>query len=226
MKRQSNCHKFYLFFRTILCFIVISKSSLSIGSLPLSDEAFDAPKIVAVENKLFNPKYDLTVDVSFLPIDAFFKGIAPGMTFTYAFTPFLSWEVARLHYSQNQDTNLKNDLINNFNVRPQGVLDTIESTVSSNIVYTPIYSKNLLFNTSLIHGALSLVAGAGVVKFSSGETASKFGGGMYYRFFSSPRISYKLDGRVYGHLGKKKSSDVIMYISFGLSYEFGDNKPF
>lgn len=196
---------------------------LSASSLP--NEPFDAPQIVALENKLFNPKDDLTMEIAILPIDAFFKGIAPGLTYTHSFTPYLGWEIARVHYSQNQDTNLKKDLVNKFNVRPHGVLDTIEYTASTNIVYTPLYSKNLLFNQTLVHGALSLVGGAGVVKFSSGETAPKLGGGLYYRFFSSPKISYKMDGRVYYHLGKNKSSDIIMYISLGLAYEFGDNKP-
>lgn len=204
-------------------FLLLNRYSLA-ANLP--DEAFDAPKIVAVENQLFNPKDDLTFDIASLPIDAFFKGIAPGLTFTHFFTPYLGWEIARLHYSKNEDTNLKKDLINKFNVRPQGVLDTIENTLSTNIVYTLIYSKNLLFNQSLVHGALSLVAGVGVVKFSSGDTAPKFGGGLYYRFFSSPRISYKIDGRIYAHQGKNKSSDIIMYLSVGLAYEFGDNKPY
>lgn len=192
----------------------------------LTDEVFDAPKVVAIENRLYNPKNDLTLDIASLPIDAFFKGIAPGLTFTHAFTPYLGWEILRVHSSNNQDTNLRKDLVENFNVRPQGVLDSVQLTASTNIVYTPIYSKNLLFNEKLVHGALSLVAGAGTVKFTSGDTASKFGGGMYYRFFSSPILSYKLDGRIYAHQGKKKSSDMIMYISFGVSYEFGDNKPF
>lgn len=218
---MKNSSLFNLF---IALTLVVTNQKLYAAAL--SDEVFDAPKVVAVENRAFNPKHDITVDVAFLPIDAFFKGVAPGLTYTYAFTPYLAWEIVRVHSSKNQDTNLKKDLIENFNVRPQGVLDSIALTASTNIVYTPIYSKNLLFNEKLVHGALSMVAGAGQVKFTSGETAVKFGGGLYYRFFSSPTLSYKLDGRMYAHQGKKKSSDVIMYISFGISYEFGDNKPF
>jgi hypothetical protein len=89
-------------------------------------------------------------------------------------------------------------------------------------VYTPIYSKNLFFNQSVVHGEMSFVGGGGVAGFHSKETATMVGGGFILRFFSSELVSYKLDGRLYYHTGQKKSSDLLLNINLGMSFELGN----
>ena len=152
--------------------------------LAAEDSAYELPKIVALENRKFNPKNDITVQFGILPLDAFYKGFFAGASYTYSYKSYLSWEMLNFQMVSVQDTSLKKDLITNFNVQPQGILDSIKYSVSSNVVYTPIYSKNLLFNTSLLYGEFSFLGGAGVVGFSSGEVAPMLGGGIMLRAFN------------------------------------------
>ncbi len=189
------------------------------------DEAFDRPQVVAVEPRAFNPRYDITANLGFLPIDAFYKGLTYGVSYTQSYTSLWSWEIVNANYSSKMDTNLKKDLLSNFNVRPQGILDHVQWFALSNVVYTPIYSKNLLFNQRILYGSTSLVLGGGMVGFSEGDVVPALGGGVIIRAFHSEKYSSKFDFRSYMHFGQGKSSDVILMITYGLSFELGNNKP-
>lgn|GEM_PF-1803800 len=184
-----------------------------------------APKIAAVEPRLYNPRYDVTGYFSSLPIDAFYKGWALGVAYTHGWSAAWSWEVVNAQFNSKQDTGLRQDLIQNFGVAPKGILDHVSTFAASNFVYTPIYAKNLLFNESILHSHVSFVFGGGIVSFSSGQTAPMFGGGLIYRVFHNPKYSSKFDFRLYAHTAAGKSSDMIMLVSYGLAYDFGDNRP-
>ncbi|MBK7962863.1 MAG: hypothetical protein IPK04_17720 [Bdellovibrionales bacterium] len=116
---------------------------------------------------------------------------------------------------------MKRDLINNFSVKPQGILDSIKYHVATHVVYTPIYSKNLLFNNEVMHGEWSFVGGAGMVGYTSGDTAPMYGGGLIGRFFKSNIVSYKFDARIYAQTAQNKSSDLLLMLNIGMSFEIG-----
>lgn len=187
--------------------------------------AYELPKLVAVEPKAFNPRYDVTANIGILPIDAFYKGIALGVSYTQSYTTAWQWEILNVNLNFKSDTNLKSDLIDVFQVRPSGILDYISWYTTSNAIYTPIYSKNLLFNRELLYGSFSFVMGGGTVGFNSGDIAPMLGGGLILRAFHSPTKSSKLDFRIYQHFASNKSSDQVLILTYGLSFELGDNKP-
>ena len=215
-------------FRAIaIVFLTIVPFGLRIAeAASIPEEVFEAPKIVAIENRKFSPKHDLTVDLALLPMDAFFRGLGAGLGYTYFFEPYFGWEIFKIHYVNSEETNLKKDLSLNFEAKPKNPLDPIAWTASTNLVYTPFYSKNLLFNNKLIHSTYNFTAGLGSVGFKSKETASTVGLGFNLRFFSSPLLSYRFDARLYNHFGKNKASDFIMFVGFGLVFEFGNNKAY
>lgn len=206
-----------------LLFLTLIFSQLAAAEAP--ELAYQMPKLVAVEPKAYNPHYDITANVSILPIDAFYKGIAMGVSYTHSYNPAWQWEVINANLNFKSDTNLKTDLIDVFHVRPTGILDHITWYAVTNAVYTPIYSKNLLYNRELLYGSFSFVFGGGTVGFDSGDIAPMLGGGLILRAFHSPKLSSKLDFRMYQHLATGKSSDQVLILAYGLSFELGDNKP-
>lgn len=183
------------------------------------NDPYQLPPIVAVENRQFNPRHDLSLGVGILPLDAFYKSYSYGLSYTYGWKEFLRWEAINASLCSSQDTGLKQELLDKFRVQPTGILDSVRWMMTSNVVYTPIYSKNLLFNRSIVHGEFSGVAGAGLVGWSSGESAPMLGGGLIVRFFKSETLSFKFDNRLYYHFGKNKSSDLLLAINLGLSFE-------
>lgn len=214
MKRQHDVQVLVGIFVLIILFY-----SGSLRAAP--SEAFDAPKVVAVEPRMFSPQHDVTAQLSILPLDAFYKGFAAGVSYTYSGSSAWSWEIVNANLNSKSDTNLKRDLTEKFNVRPQGILDHVTWYGTTNAIYTPIYSKNLLFNKDLLYGSSSFVFGGGMVGFSGGDTAALLGGGAIIRVFHSPRRSSKFDFRLYMHTASGKSSDMILLLTYGLSFELG-----
>jgi len=200
-------------------------SSFAFAAAP--DEAYDVPKIVAVEPRAFNPHYDLTVQLSYLPMDAFYKGWAPGLSYTQTLSSSWSWEVFNANYSFNTDTSLQKDLTDNFDVRPSNssVLDPVLWYATTSAIYTPIYSKYLVGNESVRYGSVSYVFSAGSVNFKSGDQRPLLGAGFILRAFHSLSKSSKFDGRIYYHFSNDKSTDTILMLTYGFSFEMGDGKP-
>lgn len=185
------------------------------------EDPYELPAVVAVDNKKFNPVHDFTLLAGSMPLDAFYKAYDFGFSYTYGWKNYLRWEVINASITTTTDTGLKKDLIENYGATPVGILDSIKSIYTTNLVYTPIYSKNLFMNDSIIRGELSFVGGGGIVTFKSGDRGNLYGGGIILRYFHTPALSYKLDTRLYAHNAANKSSASALIINFGLSYSFG-----
>ena len=159
-----------------------------------SSHLYDVPKIYAVENRRYQTNKELTMHVGYLPSDAFNKGYLIGGSYTHFFNSYLGWEVVNLNYSFNQATHLKKDLMDCCalevqNVGFNGALDYIQWYGLSNLVYTPFYTKYLLFNRKVIHGEFSLVGGYGAAHFA--HTGTK---GMFSGFNPIECISFSTEG--------------------------------
>jgi outer membrane beta-barrel protein len=193
------------------------------GLLPLFSwaDAYDLPQVVAIESRLFQVKNEITPEIGILPLDAFNKSLTYGGTYTHYFSSYWGWEVLEFKMANNMNTGLKNDLITQFNVRPQGILDSIKYYGMTNLVYTPVYSKNLFFNQSIYHSDTSFVLGVGSVNFESGESAPIFGGGLMLRYFLGASTNIKLNSRLYYHTGQNKSSNFLLALNIGFSIQFG-----
>lgn len=187
-------------------------------------DAYDLSKVVALEERQYWVNHDLTVKLGTYPLDSFNKSYVGGLSYAYMFKPYWGWEIVDFQWARNQSTGLKSDLINNFGVAPQGILDYISWVATTNLVYTPIYAKNLWFNSRVIYSEMSFVVGAGTVNYNSGDHAMAFGGGAVARYFLSQRTSLKFDGRLYYDLAQDKNSNLILMLNVGLAFQLGSSK--
>lgn len=196
--------------------------TLSHGAPAASTTDYQAPEISAVEKKKYSPQKDLSAKLGVLPLDAFYKAVSLGVAYTKNFESYWGWEIINADVAFTQDTGLKKDLLQNYSVKPQGILEYPKYTVSTNFVYTPMYTKNLLRNIDVVHSEVSLVGGGGMVAFNSGDTAPMVGGGFIMRYYSSQKLSYKFDTRLYYTTATGKSSNFLLNIGFALAFEFGE----
>lgn len=187
---------------------------------------YDIPKVRAVQDRPYYLNEDLTAQIGFLPSDAFNKGYTIGASYTHYFSEYIGWEVANANYSINAPTALKNDLIDNFGAQVQnngfgGVLDYINYYVTSNLVYTPMYMKSLLFNSSVVRSEMSFVAGGGGAYFRATGWKALVSIGFFLRFFRTTSQSFKLDIRnnIYfeSSLGAVNAFSIMLGYSFQLS---------
>lgn len=190
-------------------------------------EVYDLPEVVALQNRANFLNDGITLTMGYLPSDAFNKGITFGGTYTYFFSDYLAWEVFNAHYNLNIETALKDDLVTNFpieieNVGFEGRLDFPQYYLTSNIVYTPVYNKNLFFNDLVVNGEISFVLGGGMIRFKDTGFKPLVDGGMYLRYFLSPATSLKFDFRVNLYHDSTLGLQNFLSLIVGYSFQLGE----
>ena len=212
--------------RWILLFALAWVGAVSPAHGAPPESYYDLPKVVAVQNRTYYLNHDLTVNLGWLPSDAFNKGYTIGGSYTYFFSDYLGWEVANVNYSFNSETNLKKDLLENFgaaveNVGFGGILDYITYYITTNVVYTPLYTKSLLFNKRIVRGEVSFVFGGGGAGFDETGIRALITAGAYLRFFTAESTSWKFDFRNNVYFEKSLGAVNTISIMVGYSMQLG-----
>ncbi len=187
------------------------------------NDIYTVPKLVAIQNRNYNVNQNLSVLLGYLPSDAFTKGITAGAAYTYYFSDFTAWEVLNAQYVFNQDTKLKQSLESDFGAQPDSdrILDFPQYYGTTNLVYTPLYNKNLLFNKSVVHGENSFVIGGGAAKFKQAGYLPIVGGGLIFKYFISENSSIKLDFRGWVYNDDERGINSIIDLKVGYDLKLG-----
>lgn len=215
------------------CCLLLSLSILfaagSNASAAPAEKLYDLPKVVAVQDRSYFLNHDLNLQVGYLPSDAFNKGYTVGASYTHFFSDYLGWEVVNANYSFNSETRLKKDLLENFqaevaNVGFGGVLDYIQWWALTSLVYTPLYTKSLLFNKDVVRGETSFVFGAGGAQFKATGMRPLISAGLYLRFFTRPDRSWRFDFRNNVYFEDSLGAVNTVSLMVGYSMQLGGNK--
>lgn len=182
------------------CLLLIGVFSLSTfgfndSSFAQEDDIFAVPKTYAVQNRKFKLGGQYSAHGGYLPMDSFTKGFVIGASYTKYFSDFTGWEILNANYVFSMDTDLKKQLIEEFKATPGQIPDFPEWYLTTNIVYTPIYNKNLFFNKNVVWGDITFVAGPGVGSFKNDGVKPLINGGAVLRFFLNQNESFKVDIR-------------------------------
>jgi outer membrane beta-barrel protein len=207
----------------LIC-VLLLVSLPSYAEEPKQNDIYTIPKLVAVQNRNYNVNQNLSVLLGYLPTDAFTKGVTAGAAYTYYFSDFTAWEILNANYVFNIDTGLKRDLVTYFSAQPdnQRVLDFPEYYGTTNLMYTPLYNKNLLFNKSIVYGENSFVIGAGMAKFRIAGFLPLVGGGIIFKYFVSKSSSLKLDIREWVYNDSERGTNTILDLKLGFDILLGD----
>ena len=181
-----------LFF--IPLFITLFLSDV-VFSQDAEEDIFAVPKTYAVQNRKFKLGSQLSGHLGYMPMDSFTKGVVFGASYTKYFSDFTGWEVINANWVMSIDTSLKTQLIDEFKATPGQIPDFPEWYITTNIVYTPIYNKNLFFNKSVLWGDITFVAGPGIGSFKNDKIKPLINGGAVLRFFLNEKESVKIDIR-------------------------------
>jgi len=195
-------------------------------SLPLAaqaddlEDAEDTGQLAAVQHRKYREAHELQIAFVGLPLDAFYKGIGLEGGYTWHFSDRWAWEVIHGGYVYDMDTGLKTELQQQFNVAPTS-FEIAKYYVNSDIVLKPLYMKASFFNHAVVHGELFILAGGGFFQMSSAiHPAANLGLGV--RFYLSPRVSIRVDGRDNGvFIGGSTGLKQVLAFSGGLSFDFG-----
>ena len=210
--------------------VFLTLAFVPISALYADDDIYDVPKISTLQ-KRFYPfvSNGATFELGFLPIDAFNKSLVVGLSYTYYLSEFTAWEIVNANFASNMPTDLRNDL---QGIKPdltganRPYLDYINYFATTNLIYTPLYSKYLLFNASLLHGETSFLLGGGAAGFRYSGVHPLVSGGLILKFFLSRQTSLKFDFRELVHFDKTGANGILSIV-LGFEFRFGkglDNK--
>jgi outer membrane beta-barrel protein len=181
-------------------------------------DAYDLPKVVAVQDRAYIVHKEVSVNFGGLPLDAFNKSIIGGISYTYGLNSKWNWEVFNVAGAMNVETQLKSDLLNNFNAEPKGVLDHPQAIYTSELLYSPMYGKFLMFNNRVVHNEISLGITGGALDYKEAGMVGIVGPGLTSRFFVSQDSSIKFDARLLYQFTQSQSSNVVLYLTIGYSF--------
>lgn len=188
-------------------------------------DVFDLPKLSPVQNRQYYLDHGLAFQLGYMPLNSFNKGINAGASYTYFLSDFVAWEVLNANYVLNQDTALKTDLKKTFitDIDDQKTeLDFIQYMLTTNIIYTPLYNKSLLFNKTNVYGEISFVFGGGIANFDSAGAVGLVDLGTILRFFTAADKSLKFDIRVLIPLGTEdRAQEVNMNLAIVYEIQLG-----
>ena len=184
-----------------------------------AEEPQDTPgRLAAVQQRKFRMGHELFAAASVLPLDAFYKGVGPTVSYTYHFTDSLGWEVIRASYSFNLNTKLRDQLEKDFGVAPTK-FEQVQYHLETSANFAPLYGKFALLNTKVVHSELFLLGGATLARMTDAFRPGVHGG-LGLRFFLSQAISARVEGRYHFVVGGGKSTQ-LLDIAAGLGIDFG-----
>ncbi len=183
-------------------------------------DVYDLPATEIVMNKKYRLMDEMTGEIGYLPVGAFNKYAVAGLSYTHLFNDSQGWEVINAMYAMEMQASLKKDLINGFGAK-ESDFAVLRVLATTNYVFSPFYTKSLLFNSRIVHSQLSFVAGGGVANFTI-LTAPALDLGLIQRFFLSRKTSLKLDFRYYAFFSEQKTVRNHITLVAGFAFNFGD----
>jgi outer membrane beta-barrel protein len=208
--------------RPCLRFLGIFSLFFLLSSAAFAQTSYVIPQVIAVQNRPYHLTDEVTLQVGYLPLDSFTRYIAIGGSVTHFFSDFFGWEILNANYASSISTGLEQELASNFGATTDDKFDVLNYYGTTNLVFTPFYNKNLLFNSTIVYGETSFVAGFGISKFDSGNINCA-DLGVIFRFLLGPSTSLKFDVREYVYFAGNAKSNLMLKVGF--AYDFGSSEP-
>jgi outer membrane beta-barrel protein len=145
-----------------------------------------------VQNRQALDSYEWTVSAGSLPLDAFKKGITASGGLTLHYNHQWAWEAVQYTYSFEYKTTLEDEL-RRFKLESTP-FERVESYVTSNVVFKPLYWKGAWLNQSMSYGEFFLLAGGGYGWLSL-TSRPVVDGGAGIKLFHTNGIATRLDVR-------------------------------
>lgn len=161
----------------------------------LADEDSETSQVyasMAVQNRLYTQTGEISAFVGLLPMDAFTKGLTLSGSYTHHFSDQWAWEAVQYFYSFHIQTKLRDDL-KAYDLGPTP-FEVVDQMITSNAVFKPVYWKGSVSNSSLIHGELLILAGAGYAWFTRSRRMT-LDLGLAMRLYVSSLLSFRIDVR-------------------------------
>jgi outer membrane beta-barrel protein len=159
--------------------------------------AAEEKRVEVMQNRKYELLHEISLMLGTLPVDPYYKGLTGSVGYALHFGRVVAWEVVQFTYSFNIDTKLKSELIRV--ARSQGEdadeFPEIAWIATSRIVLKPLYGKEALFNTRVVHMEVFLQGGPAFLQRSEATESLAFGFdvGFGFRLWLEKWVSLRFD---------------------------------
>jgi outer membrane beta-barrel protein len=192
---------------------------LILATVPAAaDEFEEGGTLYAIQKRQYALGHEFTLAVGTVPIDAFYKGLTGTFQYTYHFNDAWAWEIVSFTYSQNFWTGLRDELEQNWKVKPVNIPE-LNFFGDSNVLWKPLYGKLAYINRSLIFGEVFFTLGPAIAKYTTPGAYLGGNAGIGFRVHLSKYFSTRMDLRYYRfqRLDKLGDNDDVLFIQLGIS---------
>ena len=168
----------------------------------------------------------MSLSFGYLPSNAYnryFSGSASGV---YKYSPNWGWEILRIDGMFPQETDLKKELREEFEIDVQnqnfgGRFLPITGILRTGLVWEPFYNKGLFVDTQLIYSNLSVLVNLGYIFYEKRGGQFMTGIGGIYKIYLSSHHSLKIDLRQNFVFDDTQGMTDFTELSLGLGFHFG-----
>ena len=177
--------------------LLTASSAHAEGELPSwwPFEEIDAKEgeLEVIQNRKFAMDHELAILFGGLPEDPFSKSVTVTAGYTAHFSDSWAWEIAQFSYTVLQTNSSLKRQAELKAINP--VFKEVDWFVTSRLVLKPIYGKEALFNTELVHLEVFLYAGPAIVFEGKANKTFRLGvdPGFGLRLWITPNISARVD---------------------------------
>jgi outer membrane beta-barrel protein len=156
-----------------------------------------ARHIDVIQNRKYELLHEVSILLGGLPSDPYYYGLTATGGYTLHLGQSIAWEVAQFTYSYNRDKKLKEEVervaLATGTRAPD--LPAIDWILATHLVLKPLYGKEAIFNTEVLHLEAFAQAGPAMVHSTDPVRPFSFGIdlGAGLRFWLSDAVSLRLD---------------------------------
>lgn len=192
--------------------LLIPLGALEFSGSVNSEASAEVPKRV-VQNRREVSTYEWTIGAGTLPLDAFKKGITAGGALTIHRDHLWAWEAISAAYSFEYKTQLE-DKLQAYKLRATP-FERVETFVSSNVVFKPLYWKGAWLNERMAYGELLFVAGGGYGWLSQ-TSRPMVNGGLGVKLLHENGLASRLDVRFMSFFNAESFHNEL-WVNLGIS---------
>jgi outer membrane beta-barrel protein len=193
------------------------------AGLAVAEDEIESGRVIAVEPRPFRMVHEFDVGVGILPMDAVYKGVSLGGSYTLHFTDLWAWEAIDFHYSADVNSGVDSILARRWStaltLTPQ-----VQYLAASHVVFSPLFGKFTFFNRKIIYAEAYLALGGGLAHFTDGfRPQLSVGPGL--RLYVSQRVSTRLDVRETLAPNVPSGISQVLQITLSIAFSFVPMHP-
>lgn len=185
--------------------------------------AGEAERVYTIEPRPHLFSHELSLGAGISPLNSFYVGVAPQLSYTYHFSDLWAWEVVSGFYSFNINTGLGGFLQSTGQEAAAGADTRLRSIVSTNGVFRPLYGKLAVFNRGIVNAQTYLTFGVGMalsaVAGGRDDAAPAGNIGIGLMWWLSDAVATRLDVRDHYIVSRTQGGSVLM-VTWAATFNF------